>query len=142
MSSFDNIIGVAGSAINAQLTRLNATASNLANASTVSGSETEAFRAKRVVFKTLLDDEVKQAGSPFMGGVRVDRMVDDPAPARMVFQPGNPLANKDGYVFQSNVSEVTEMVEMMAAARSYQNNVEVINTARQLLSRTLEITKA
>ncbi len=142
MSSFDNIIGVAGSAINAQLTRLNATASNLANASTVSGSESEAFRAKRVVFKTLLDDEVKQAGSPFMGGVRVDRMVDDPAPARMVFQPGNPLANKDGYVYQSNVSEVTEMVEMMAAARSYQNNVEVINTARQLLSRTLEITKA
>ncbi len=142
MSSFDNIIGVAGSAINAQLTRLNATASNLANASTVSGSESEAFRAKRVVFKTLLDEQAAQAGSPFVGGVRVDRVIDDPAPARMVFQPGNPLANKDGYVFQSNVSEVTEMVEMMAAARSYQNNVEVINTARQLLSRTLEITKA
>ncbi len=142
MSSFDNIIGVAGSAINAQLTRLNATASNLANASTVSGSEAEAFRAKRPVFKTLLDEQARQAGSPFAGGVRVDRIVDDPAPARMVFQPGNPLANKDGYVYQSNVSEVTEMVEMMAAARSYQNNVEVINTARQLLSRTLEITKA
>ena len=142
MSSFDNIIGVAGSAINAQMTRLNATASNLANASTVSGSETEAFRAKRVVFKTLLDEQASQAGSPYVGGVRVDRLIDDPAPARMVFQPGNPMANKDGYVFQSNVSEVTEMVEMMAAARSYQNNVEVINTARQLLSRTLEITKA
>ena len=141
MASFDNIIGVAGSAINAQMTRLNATASNLANASTVSGSETEAFRAKRVVFRTLLDDQSSQAGSPYVGGVRVDRMVDDPAPARMVFQPGNPMANKEGYVFQSNVSEVTEMVEMMAASRSYQNNVEVINTARQLLSRTLEITK-
>jgi len=142
MASFDNIIGVAGSAINAQLTRLNATASNLANASTVSGSDAEAFHAKRVVFKTLLDEQQSQAGSPYVGGVRVDRMVDDPAPSRMVFQPGNPLANKDGYVFQSNVSEVTEMVEMMAAARSYQNNVEVINTARQLLSRTLDITKA
>ena len=142
MASFDNIIGVAGSAINAQLTRLNTTASNLANAGTVSSTETEAFRAKRPVFKTLLDEQTTQAGSPFVGGVRVDRIVDDPAPARMVFQPGNPLANKDGYVFQSNVSEVTEMVEMMAAARSYQNNVEVINTARQLLSRTLEITKA
>ena len=142
MASFDNIIGVAGSAINAQLTRLNATASNLANASTVSGSDAEAFRAKRPVFKAMLDDQVAQSGSTYVGGVRVDRMVDDPAPARMVFQPGNPLANKDGYVFQSNVSKVTEMVEMMAAARSYQNNVEVINTARQLLSRTLEITKA
>jgi flagellar basal-body rod protein FlgC len=77
-----------------------------------------------------------------VGGVFIERMSVDPAPARMVFQPGNPLANKEGYVFQSNVSEVTEMVEMMAASRSYQNNVEVINTARQLLSRTLEITKA
>jgi len=142
MASFDNIIGVAGSAINAQLTRLNATASNLANASTVAGTEGEAFRAKRAVFKALVDEQYTQAGSPFVGGVYIDRMADDPAPARMVFQPGNPLANKDGYVFQSNVSEVTEMVEMMAASRSYQNNVEVINTARQLLSRTLEITKA
>lgn len=142
MSSFDNIIGVAGSAINAQLTRLNATASNLANASTVAGSEAEAFRAKRAVFKALVDEQYTQAGSPFVGGVFIERMSVDPAPARMVFQPGNPLANKEGYVFQSNVSEVTEMVEMMAASRSYQNNVEVINTARQLLSRTLEITKA
>jgi flagellar basal-body rod protein FlgC len=142
MSSFDNIIGVAGSAINAQLTRLNATASNLANAGTVSGNAQEAFRAKRVMFKALVDEQFTHAGSPYSGGVRVDGVVDDPAPPRMVFQPGNPLANADGYVYQSNVSEVTEMVEMMAAARSYQNNVEVINTARQLLSRTLEITKA
>jgi len=140
--SFDNIIGVAGSALNAQLTRLNATASNLANASTVAGNEADAFRAKRPVFKALFDEQMQQNGNPYVGGVQIDRLVDDPAPARMVFQPTNPLANKDGYVFQSNVSEVTEMVEMMAAARSYQNNVEVINTARQLMSRTLEITKA
>ena len=140
--SFDNIIGVAGSALNAQLTRLNATASNLANASTVAGNEADAFRAKRPVFKALFDEQMQQNGNPYVGGVHIDRLVDDPAPARMVFQPTNPLANKDGYVYQSNVSEVTEMVEMMAAARSYQNNVEVINTARQLMSRTLEITKA
>ncbi len=140
--AFDNIIGVAGSALNAQLTRLNATASNLANAGTVAGSEAEAFRAKRPVFKSVLDEEMTQANQPFKGGVQIARLVDDPAPPRMVFQPNSPLANKDGYVYQSNVSEVTEMVEMMAAARSYQNNVEVINTARQLLSRTLEITKA
>ena len=140
--AFDNIIGVAGSALNAQLTRLNATASNLANAGTVAGSEAEAFKAKRPVFKAVLDEQVTQANQPFNGGVRIERLIDDPAPPRMVFQPNSPLANREGYVFQSNVSEVTEMVEMMAAARSYQNNVEVINTARQLLSRTLEITKA
>jgi flagellar basal-body rod protein FlgC len=140
--SFDNIIGVAGSALNAQLTRLNATASNLANASTVATTEADAFRAKRPVFKALFDEQMQQNGTPYVGGVQIDRLVDDPAPARMVFQPSNPLANKEGYVYQSNVSEVSEMVEMMAAARSYQNNVEVINTARQLMSRTLEITKA
>jgi flagellar basal-body rod protein FlgC len=140
--SFDNIIGVAGSALNAQLTRLNATASNLANAGTVATTEADAFRAKRPVFKALFDEQMQQNGTPYVGGVQIDRLVDDPAPARMVFQPSNPLANKEGYVYQSNVSEVSEMVEMMAAARSYQNNVEVINTARQLMSRTLEITKA
>lgn len=140
--AFDNIIGIAGSALNAQLSRLNATASNMANAGTVAGSEAEAFRAKRVVFKALVDEQMTQAATPYAGGVQIERVIDDPASPRLVFQPNNPLANKDGYVYQSNVSEVSEMVEMMAAARSYQNNVEVINTARQLLSRTLEITKA
>ena len=147
--SITNIFGIAGSALNAQITRMNATASNLANAGTVAGSEAEAFRAKRPVFKSLVAEQMAGAGTgvgaggvPYSGGVKIDRMVDDPAPPRMVYQPTSPLANKDGYVYQSNVSEVSEMVEMMAAARSYQNNVEVINTARQLMSRTLDITKA
>jgi flagellar basal-body rod protein FlgC len=81
-------------------------------------------------------------GAPYVGGVKVDRMADDTASPRRVSDPNNPLADEKGYVYQSNVSEVTEMVEMMAAARSYQNNVEVINTARQLMMRTLDITKA
>ena len=79
--------------------------------------------------------------SYWKGGVKVDHIVDDPAPVRRVLDPSNPLADDQGYVFQSNVSEVTEMVEMMAAARSYQNNVEVINTARQLMMRTLEVVR-
>jgi len=140
--SFDNIIGIAGSSLNAQLTRLNATASNMANAGTVAGSEAEAFRAKRVVFKALVDEQMANSPVPYAGGVQVDSVIDDPSPPRLVYQPTNPLANKEGYVYQSNVSEVGEMVEMMAAARSYQNNVEVINTARQLMSRTIEATKA
>lgn len=140
--SLDNIFGIAGTALNAQLTRMNATASNLANAGTVSGNEQEAFRAKRPIFKALVEERMTHAGAPYVGGVKVDRMSDDTAPPRRVSDPKNPLADAEGYVYQSNVSEVTEMVEMMAAARSYQNNVEVINTARQLMMRTLDITKA
>jgi flagellar basal-body rod protein FlgC len=140
--SMDKIFGIAGTALNAQLTRMNSTASNLANAGTVSTTEQDAFRAKRPVFKALMSEEMTHAGAAYQGGVKVDRMADDTAPPRRVSDPKNPLADKDGYVYQSNVSEVTEMVEMMAAARSYQNNVEVINTARQLMMRTLDISKA
>jgi flagellar basal-body rod protein FlgC len=140
--ALDNIIGIAGTALNAQMTRLNATASNLANASTVSSTEEGAFRAKRAVFKALLEKEMTHEAAPYIGGVKVDHMEDDPSPVRKVYEPGNPLANEEGYVFMSNVSEVSEMVEMMAASRSYQNNVEVVNTARQLMMRTLEITRS
>ena len=140
--SLHNIFGVAGTALNAQMTRMNATASNLANAGSVSGTEEGAFRGKRTVFKALVDEAMTHAGAPYVGGVKVDHVVDDKAPVRRVMDPTNPLADASGYVYQSNVSEVTEMVEMMAAGRSYQNNVEVINTARQLMMRTLDITRS
>jgi flagellar basal-body rod protein FlgC len=138
----DNIFGIAGTALNAQLTRMNATASNLANAGTVATTEKDAFRGKRAVFKALVDEQMTNAGAAYVGGVKIDRMAEDTVPPRRVSDPKNPMADKDGYVYQSNVSEVTEMVEMMASARSYQNNVEVINTARQLMMRTLDISKA
>ena len=138
----DNIFGIAGTALNAQLTRMNATASNLANAGTVATSEKDAFRGKRAIFKALVDEQMTNAGAAYVGGVKIDRMAEDNIPPRRVSDPKNPMADKDGYVYQSNVSEVTEMVEMMSAARSYQNNVEVINTARQLMMRTLDISKA
>lgn len=140
--AIDRIIGIASTALNAQMIRMNATASNLANAGTVAGNEAEAFRAKRPVFKALLDARTTHAAAPYVGGVKVDRIVDDSTPIRRLHDPANPLADAQGYVFQSNVSEVSEMVEMMAAARSYQNNVEVINTARQLMARTIEIIRA
>jgi flagellar basal-body rod protein FlgC len=140
--SIDSIFGIAGTALNAQLTRMNATASNLANAGTVSGTEKDAFRAKRPVFQALMDEQMTHSGAAYVGGVKVAKIADDTAPPQRVADPKNPLADKDGYVYKANVSEVTEMVEMMAAARSYQNNVEVINTARQLMMRTLDITKA
>ena len=133
---------IAGSGATAQGQRLNVVASNLANASTVAKTEGEAFRAKRPVFKALVKDEFTNAGFPYQGGVKVDQVVDDPTPIRSLYDPGNPSADEKGYVYLSNVNEMQEMVEMMAASRSYQNNVEVVNTARQLMLRTLEITKS
>jgi flagellar basal-body rod protein FlgC len=139
----DNIFGIAGSALNAQMARMNTVASNLANASTVAGAEKEAFRAKRTVFKAVLEEQNQlPRDQNYQGGVRIDALIDDPSPVRRVSDPGNPLADKEGFVYLSNVNEMTEMVEMMAASRSYQNNVEVINTTRQLMLRTLDITRS
>lgn len=140
--SLNNIFGIAGTALNAQMVRMNATASNMANAGTIASSEADAFKAKRPVFETLLNQQMTTQGAQFVGGVRVSGMVDDSTPNQKLHDPGNPKADKDGFVYVSNVNEVTEMVDMMGAARSYQNNVEVVNTARQLMMRTLDITKA
>jgi flagellar basal-body rod protein FlgC len=140
--SFSNIFGIAGSAMNAQMVRMNSTASNMANAGTVSTTADDAFKAKRPIFQALLHEQQLDQGAQFLGGVKVAGMADDTAVNKMMHDPGNPLADDDGFVYSSNVNEVTEMVEMMAAARSYQNNVEVVNTARELMMRTLEITKA
>jgi len=140
--SIDNIFGIGGTALNAQMIRMNTTASNLANAGTTSATEKDAYRGKRAIFKSLMDDQMTNAGSPYVGGVKVDKIIDDTKPVPRVYDPGNPLADGDGFVFQSNVNEVTEMVDMMAASRSYQNNVEVVNTARELMMRSLEIIKA
>lgn len=137
-----NIFEIAGTALTAQTIRMNTTASNLANAGSVSPSEEEAFRAKRPVFRALVDQADLNAGFNTIGGVKVREIIDSTEPVRKVHDPGNPEANDDGFVFLSNVNEVTEMVEMVAASRSFQNNVEVVTTARQLMMRTLDITKA
>lgn len=140
--SLNNIFGIAGTALNAQMVRMNSTASNMANAGTIASSVDDAYKAKRPVFETLLNEEMTTQGAQFVGGVRVSSIVDDTTPNIKMHDPGNPKADKDGFVYMSNVNEVTEMVEMMGAARSYQNNVEVVNTARELMMRTLDITKA
>ncbi len=140
--ALEHMFGIAGTALNAQTVRMNASASNLSNAGTVSGTDKDAFRAKRTEFKTILAQHAGAANDGLSGGVKVSRISDDPKPVARMSDPGNPAADKDGYVYLSNVNEMTEMVEMMAASRSYQNNVEVINTARQLMARTLEIIKS
>ena len=140
--ALDNIFGIAGSALNAQTVRMNATASNLANAGTVASSDKDAFRGKRVTFKTIMETLPNGNDLANKGGVKVSGISDDPKSISRMSDPGNPAADKDGYVYLSNVNEMSEMVEMMAAARSYQNNVEVVNTARQLMMRTLDIIKS
>ena len=137
-----DIFDIAGSALAGQTTRLHATASNMANASNVSSTAEDAYKAKRVVFRTVLEDQIIGNVRRPAGSLLVDGVKDDPSPHRKLYDPTNPMAGEDGYVYQSNVEEVSEVVEMLAAARSYQNNVEAINTAKQLMTRTLEVLKA
>lgn len=140
--SMDKIFSVAGSALAGQLVRMNTTASNLANASNTASTQEDAFKAKRVVFRTLLMDESVGDQTRYAGSIHIRNIVEDPTPPPKTYDPGNPSADGDGYVYQSNVNEVAEMVEMTAASRSYQNNIEVVNTAKQMMVRTLEVLKA
>ncbi len=132
MSMLD-IFQVSGSAISAQSQRLNTVASNLANADTVAGPDGQAYKARQVVFQTL---PLAGAGS---AGVQVSTVREDSSPGRRVHDPGHPQADGEGYVTYSNVNSVEEMVNMISASRSYQNNVEVMNTAKSLLLKTLQM---
>jgi flagellar basal-body rod protein FlgC len=127
------IFDIAGSAMTAQSQRMNVTASNLANADSVSGPDGKPYRARQVVF------EMAPVAGQDIGGVRVARVIEDPSPMRMMHDPKNPLANADGYVTMPNVNVVEEMVNMISASRSYQANVEVLNTAKSLMLKTLTV---
>ncbi len=136
MSLF-RIFDVAGSAVSAQSQRLNVVASNLANADTVAGPDGSAYKARQVVFQTTA---LGGAGArDTTAGVKVSTVTEDTSPGRRVHDPKHPSADADGYVTYSNVNAVEEMVNMMSASRSYQNNVEVMSTARNLLLKTLQI---
>ena len=138
MSMF-RIFDVAGSAVSAQSQRLNVVASNLANADTVAGPDGKAYKARQVVFQTELMGAGGTLGPESSAGVRVSTVREDQSPGRRVHDPKHPAADGEGYVTFSNVSAVEEMVNMISASRSYQNNVEVMNTARQLLQKTLQM---
>jgi flagellar basal-body rod protein FlgC len=131
------IFDVAGSAVSAQSQRLNVVASNLANADTVAGPDGSAYKARQVVFQTALMGVAGERDTN--AGVRVSTITEDQAPGRRVFDPKHPSADADGYVTFSNVNAVEEMVNMISASRSYQNNIEVMNTARSLLLKTLQL---
>jgi flagellar basal-body rod protein FlgC len=131
------VFDVAGSAISAQSQRLNVVASNLSNADTVAGPDGAAYKARQVVFQTQMMGPVGQREASV--GVRVSTITEDATPGRRVHDPKHPSADEQGYVTYSNVNPVEEMVNMISASRSYQNSVEVMNTARNLLQKTLQM---
>lgn len=135
MPSF-NIFDIAGSGMSAQTVRLNTTASNLANADSVSGKPEDAYKARHPIFKAVQAGlHAGEAGRQ----VQVVGITQSTAEAQARYEPGNPLANADGYVYAANVNTVEEMVNMISASRSYQNNVEVMNTSKELMLATLKL---
>ncbi|MCK6411312.1 MAG: flagellar basal body rod protein FlgC [Azonexus sp.] len=134
MSLF-NVFQVSSSAMTAQSMRLNTVASNLANADSIVSSDGKPYRSKQVVFEAVPVDGTSQVST----GVRVRQIVESAAPQRMVYDPKNPAADEKGYVAFPNVNVVEEMTNMISASRSYQTNVEVMNTAKSMMLRTLQI---
>lgn len=150
-----NIFDVAGSAMNAQSVRLNTTASNLANAQTASSSADQVYRGRHAVFASIqqramaLGVEGTRAGHMTSGfetdfdhvsaGVRVLGIVESDAPLQPRYEPNHPQANEDGYVYYPNVNPVEEMTNMISASRSFQMNVEVMNSAKQMVQRVLTL---
>jgi flagellar basal-body rod protein FlgC len=134
--SFFQTMNISSSAMSAQMVRLNTVSSNLANAETASPTAEGAYRAKHPVFETLLKAEKNY---PSAGMVRVKEIRESTADARQVYSPGHPMANAEGYMYLPNVNSIQEMADMISASRAYQNNVEIMQTSRQLMLRTMQI---
>ncbi len=133
MSLF-KVFNVSGSAVSAQSQRLNVVASNLANAESVAGPDGQPYKARQVVFQTQM-----MGADASAAGVRVASVVEDNATPRRIHDPAHPLADESGYVTMTNVNAVEEMVNMISASRSYQTNIDVMNTAKSLLLKTLQL---
>ena len=131
-----NVFEISGTAMNAQTVRLNTIASNLANADSVSSNPDQVYKAKHPVFSTLLK---KEGSKHDVMGIKVDEVLESNAPPLIRHEPNHPLADAQGNIYLPNINTVQEMADMMSASRSYQNNVEVLNTSKQLLMRTLSI---
>ena len=135
MSVF-KIFDVAGSGMSAQMLRLNTVSSNLANAETMASRPEDVYKARHPVFQSVLNDSMGEQGA---ATVKVSEIVESNTPAVSHYMPGHPLANGDGYVFSTGINAVEEMADMISASRSYQNNVEVLSTTKELLIRTLQL---
>lgn len=136
--SLNNVFHIAASALTAQSMRLNAVASNLANADSAHASTGAGYKAKQVVFQAIAMNEA----APWAKGVRMTEVIEDPAPPRLVYDPKHPLADGQGYVAYPNLDPVEEMVNMISASRSYQTNAEVMATTKTLLQKTLAVAQS
>jgi len=141
--SLSSVFNIAGSAMTAQTVRLNTTASNMANAESVSSSEADTYRARKPVFAlkpVALEQLPEQLRTLVPGqGVEVKKIIEKDAPLRMAYEPNHPMADENGYVWYPNVNVVEEMADMISASRSFQINADIMNTAKQLLQRTLTL---
>lgn len=136
MSLF-SVFDIAGSALGAQSVRLNTTASNMANAHSASSSIGTTYRARHPVFSVVMKDT--GFGDQAAFGVGVAGIVESQAPLQREYQPNNPMADQDGYIFLPNVNIIEEMANMISASRSYQTNVDVIEASKQMLQQTLAL---
>lgn len=146
--SLNRIFDIAGTGMSAQSVRLNTTASNLANAETASSSIDQTYKARKPVFAAVQQSALEaQAGirgagfesTPASLGVQVKGILESDAELQMRYQPEHPMANEEGYVYYPNVNVVEEMADMMSASRSFQTNVEVMNTAKSMMQRILTL---
>jgi flagellar basal-body rod protein FlgC len=138
--SLIKVMDIAGSALSAQSLRLNTTASNMANADSVSSSIAQTYRARHPVFATMMDDMMTGFEGDSAGtGVSVKGIIESQTPARSEYQPNNPLADENGYIHMPNINMVEEMANMMSATRSYQMNIEVASATKTLMQQTLQL---
>ncbi|MFZ0498426.1 MAG: flagellar basal body rod protein FlgC [Steroidobacteraceae bacterium] len=139
--ALSNIFDIAGSGMSAESVRLNTVASNLANADSVSSSPQSAYKARYPVFQAIQDSLTAGTGPTATAdaSVKVDGIVQSTTPGTASYDPGNPLADANGYVYSSNVNTVEQMADMISASRSYQNDADVLNTSKQLLLDTLKL---
>lgn len=130
-------LDISATGMHVQTVRLNTIASNMANADSISSNADETYRSKQPVFKTILNEETGQPA----GGVKVDDILESQAPLVMEYNPNHSMANEDGYIYRPNVNVVEEMANMLSASRSYETNIEVMNTTKQLLLKTIQLGK-
>ncbi|NKB38990.1 MAG: flagellar basal body rod protein FlgC [Gammaproteobacteria bacterium] len=131
-----DVFNIAGSAMSAQSVRMNVTASNLANVDSSSGSAEEVYRARQPVFQSMMGNFMSDMESV---GVKVSEIVESQAALSQKYQPEHPQADEQGYVYMTNVDPIQEMANMISASRAYQNNVEIVNTSKEMLLRTLSL---
>lgn len=138
-----SIFDVAGSGMNAQSLRLNTTASNIANAESAAASTDQVYRARHPIFQSQLLQQLGARGMELPEGdsvgVTIAGVVESSAPLQRRYEPEHPLADEKGYVFYPNVNVVEEMTNMISASRSFQVNVEVMNSAKQMMQRVLTL---